>query len=45
MTAENRTPSDEHVNEIIAEYLRAVEAGREADPEEFVGRHPEMAVQ
>jgi WD40 repeat protein/serine/threonine protein kinase len=45
MTAENETPSDERVNEVIAEYLLAIEAGRAPDLEKFVNSHPEIAAE
>lgn len=34
---------EEQVNKVIADYLRAVEAGQTPDRQEFVARHPELA--
>src|ERR1700737_2468603 len=40
------TPSpDQRVDEVIAEYLAAVEAGQAPDPQEVLARHPEMAAE
>ncbi len=36
-------PGEEHLNELIAEYLRRVDGGEELDPDEFIAPHPEAA--
>jgi hypothetical protein len=34
---------DKHLNEIIAEYLQAVELGNAPDRDELIGQHPDLA--
>jgi WD40 repeat protein/serine/threonine protein kinase len=39
------SPRDQRVNEIIAAYLEAVDAGQSPDRQEILTRHPEMAAE
>jgi len=45
MTSESQEPSarEQRVNEVLAEYLRAVQAGQRPDREQILARHPDLA--
>src|SRR5438128_2370628 len=44
MSSSHETPTrDERVNQIIAEYLHALDTGQAPDRQEFLARHPELA--
>ena len=39
----NSTAQEQHVNEILAAYLKAVEAGEKPDHQQWLARYPELA--
>ena len=39
----NSTARDQRVNEVLAAYLKAVEAGEKPDQQEWLARYPELA--
>jgi serine/threonine-protein kinase len=42
-TADNTPPHEDRLDEAIAEYLEAVDAGRPLDRDEWLARHPDLA--
>ncbi|HZY83482.1 MAG TPA: hypothetical protein VFE78_01515, partial [Gemmataceae bacterium] len=44
-SSSDSSPRDRQVNEVIAAYLGAVEAGRPPDRQEILARHPELAAE
>ena len=45
MNQTNDSTSDDPLNQILAEYLQAVEAGQPPDEEKLIAQHPEFADQ
>ena len=39
----NSTAQEQRVNEVLAAYLKAVQAGEEPDRQQWLARHPEVA--
>ena len=39
----NSTARDQRVNEVLAAYLKAVEAGGKPDPHQWLARYPDLA--